>query len=778
MKNTRKRTNKCRNNGNQRSFYVLSAIIVILLISLLTINFSKANAVSSESSNFSTTNASTTCGNCKGYNKDTVFNQNVTFVKDAAIDYFTNERLPQTVNSKKKITLGEMINQKLVHSIVDSNGKSCSTTDSYVEVTKEKNEYTFKIFLSCSDISDYIIVHKGCADYCGNSQCEVKVTPEETKTQETKEYEYEYRKTISCQMTNWSNWSNWSTNRETIDNPNYKKEEIKTETVIEQIKVETDSETKVTYNCDQYEGYELIGTVCVKTDSSILEEDADINPKTYNCNQYEGYTLSGTKCVKDIASTEEHPAEKNPATYNCTKYGSEYKLIGTICVKSTSLTDEKPAEENVTTYNCTKYGSEYKLNGTKCVKAISVTDEKNADANPATYNCNKYGSKYKLSGTKCVKNITTTDEQPAEKNPTTYNCDKYGSQYNLSGSKCIKDTSYTDTISATPNYGTRQVASTCRKQICKTVQKLDCSTGSCVMKDEKTCSYYDDTCYDTEKYITGYSCPSDYTKSGTTCSKYIPQSDEQPAEKNPTTYNCNKYGSDYKLNGTKCIKSIEGQDTQNAEKNPTTYNCNKYGSEYKLSGSKCIKTVSDTDEKPAEENEATYNCTKYGNEYKLNGTKCVKAITTTDEKPAEENEATYNCTKYGSEYKLNGTKCVKEITTKDEKDADENPTTYNCDRYEGYTLKGNKCLKAKCDICTKEAEKVEEEICPEGYTKEGSVCTKMEDTEVEVTYYRYSTRSCEGGRTETKWSRNSNDTTLKSQGFYKTGNTRLLVITK
>ena len=760
---------------NQKSLFVLSAIIVILLISLLTINFNKANAASSNESS----NVSTACGNCKGYNKDTVFNQNVTFIKDAAIDYFTNERLPQTVNSKKKITLGEMINQKLVHTIVDSNGKSCSTTDSYVEVTKEKNEYTFKVNLSCSDVTDYIIVHKGCADYCGNSSCEVKVTPEETKTPETKEYEYEYRKTISCQMTNWSNWSNWSTNREIIDNPNYKKEEIKTETVIEKIKVETDTETKVTYNCDQYEGYELLGTVCVKTDSSILEEDADVNPTTYNCDKYgKEYKLEGTKCIKEEKSTLEEKADKNPTTYNCDKYGDGFVVKDNKCVKETEATDTQPATPNEPTYNCNKYGAGYTVKGNKCVKQTTVTDTQPATPNEPTYNCDKYGAGYTVKGNKCVKQTTVTDTQPATPNEPTYNCNKYGSGYNLVGSRCIKDTSYTDTFGATPNYDTRSVGYSCRKENCKTEQKLDCSTGSCVMKDEKVCTYYNGTCYRDEEYISGYSCPNGYTLSNTTCSKYIPRTDNQPATQNPTTYNCNKYGSEYKLSGDKCIKTTSGTDEKPATQNPTTYNCNKYGSEYKLSGDQCIKTTTGTDEKPAEENPTTYNCNKYGSDYKLNGKDCVKKYTDKEEKPAEENPATYNCDKYGKDYKLDGTNCVKEITTKDEKDAEENPTTYNCDKYEGYTLKGNKCLKAKCDVCAKEADKVEEEVCPEGYTKEGNVCTKMEDTEVEVTYYRYSTRSCVGGGTETKWSRSSNDTTLKSQGFYKTGNTRLLVITK
>ena len=93
-------------------------------------------------------------------------------------------------------------------------------------------------------------------------------------------------------------------------------------------------------------------------------------------------------------------------------------------------------------------------------------------------------------------------------------------------------------------------------------------------------------------------------------------------------------------------------------------------------------------------------------------------------------------------------------------------------------MSGNKCLKAKCDVCAKEADKVEESICPEGYTLENNTCKKVVEKEVEVTYYRYSTRACVGGSTQTKWSLDSNDTVLKAQGFNKTGRTRLLVINK
>ena len=110
-----------------------------------------------------------------------------------------------------------MKNEKIVRNVLDASGKSCSESESYVEVTKEKNEYVMKIFLSCSNMEDYIIVHLGCYDYCDSTVCEKKEEP-------VKEYEYEYKKTFSCEMSDWSSWGEWKTKREKTSN--LKKEDI------------------------------------------------------------------------------------------------------------------------------------------------------------------------------------------------------------------------------------------------------------------------------------------------------------------------------------------------------------------------------------------------------------------------------------------------------------------------------------------------------------------------------------------------------------------------
>ena len=707
------------------------AVIVISMLSLLTITRNSANADMISLSSKSDT--SDTCVACNG--KEFLYNQNTTFMKDAAINYFTNERLPQTLNSSKKLTLKEMLDEKLLYKLVDSNGKACSTTDSYVEVTKLENEYLFKINLSCSDITDYILVHQGCYNYCNDSSCEPK--KEEPKVEPKKEediYEYEFKKTVGCVMSDWSAWSEWTTERQQTSNN--KREESRTETVIESKIVEADKILKTVYNCDQFEGYKLVGDKCVSSTGKLDEKEATKNPTTYNCDKYPGYTLKDNKCVKTIETVDEVPADENSATYNCDKYPG-YKLSGTKCIKTTETEDSKPADENEATYNCNKY-SGYTLKGTKCVKEIETTDEKDADKNPTTYNCDKYPG-YTLSGSKCIKKTTVQDEKDADKNPTTYNCNKY-SGYTLSGTKCIKDTSHYDYADLIAVWGKKTEYYGCKRKVCTTKVVEDCSSGDCIEVPQQSCTYVDDTCSREVDAIVDYKCPDNYSRSGDQCRKYVSSQDTKKADENPATYNCNKYPG-YTLSGTKCIKSSESEDSKPADENPATYNCNKYSG------------------------------------YTLSGTKCIKKIKTTDEKDADKNPTTYNCNKYPG-YTLSGTKCIKKTETTDEKDADKNPTTYNCDKYDGYTLVGTKCVKAICDVCMKDAIKEEIQVCPDGYNENNTKCTKVENVEKQITYYRYSTRTCNGGYSDTKWTTNYNDSTLLNNGYRRTGNKRPLTITK
>ena len=54
-----------------------------------------------------------------------------------------------------------MYDNKLLVKFSDSNNRVCDNKKSYIEVTKEKEEYTMKVNLSCSDKEDYIMLHMG-----------------------------------------------------------------------------------------------------------------------------------------------------------------------------------------------------------------------------------------------------------------------------------------------------------------------------------------------------------------------------------------------------------------------------------------------------------------------------------------------------------------------------------------------------------------------------------------------------------------------------------------
>ena len=101
-----------------------------------------------------------------------IFQDNLERMKDAAISYYTTDRLPEQVGDKKKMTLGEMIENKLITKLIDKNNKEVNVEDSYVEITKMDNEYLLKVNLKDSEKEDYILVHLGCYNYCSKGLCE------------------------------------------------------------------------------------------------------------------------------------------------------------------------------------------------------------------------------------------------------------------------------------------------------------------------------------------------------------------------------------------------------------------------------------------------------------------------------------------------------------------------------------------------------------------------------------------------------------------------------
>lgn len=174
---------------------------------------------------------------------DRIFNENIISMKDAAKSYYTTPRLPKNVGDKVKMTLGEMLEKKIILPFTDKNGKACDTKASYVEITKYDEEFIMKVNLKCGKEENYLLVYMGCYDYCATTLCEKhtsdvkapvvykaqkaavvekKAVINNTNTntvivnptpqpQPTVEYLYEYKKTTNGYYKE-SDWSEWSTN--------------------------------------------------------------------------------------------------------------------------------------------------------------------------------------------------------------------------------------------------------------------------------------------------------------------------------------------------------------------------------------------------------------------------------------------------------------------------------------------------------------------------------------------------------------------------------------
>lgn len=417
-----------------------------------------------------------------------IFSQNVNSMKEAAISYFTTSRLPKNKGDKVSLTLSEMLDKKLLIPFLDSNSKQCDLTESYVEMTKMDDEYILKVNLSCSDNSDYILVHLGCYSYCETGLCEKKETVTQTTTTSkpvvkpmvTKKYEYEYEKVTDGKWGEWSDWSEWST--AIAQKTDYRNVRTKQETVVidtETIKVGTltkvtDADSKVVYG-DCPKGYtkSTDGKSCTRNVTTTDAKDATaVTNTTYNCNAYPGYTLSGNKCVKNTTSTDTKDATA-VANYNCP---AGWDRNGTVCstVKSVvsgtrrgsyidTITGASSVPANTATRIYVGTGADRVRECAGCtVKwvytydiyyAIPTYTDKTVYENATmtySYNCSAYPG-YTLSGNKCIKNVSSTDTKNATAvTNTTYNCNAYPG-YNLNGNKCTKQVTTTQTIKNSSN---------------------------------------------------------------------------------------------------------------------------------------------------------------------------------------------------------------------------------------------------------------------------------------------------------------------------------------
>ncbi len=357
-----------------------------------------------------------------------LFTDHITTMKESAQSYYTKERLPKKVGDKVSMTLGEMLDKKLLTSFVDSNNKQCSLTGSYVEITKMDKEYMMKVNLNCSDKSDYIITYLGCYNYCEDALCEKKDDNKQTSnnnnsgkkddnkpTPVVKKYEYEYELITNGKYGDWSNWSQWSTNY--VSSNNYRQVKVTTkEEVVDRVSV---------------------GTVPVYTPAIATTKTTTTSvSKKLKCpSGYKPYN-TGNKNSKICAAKPTQTASTTTMVTNTTQVDAIATTVkvcpdGSItqngyCFANSTVSDTKLASHDTTysdwvyvgreTYTTIRTSSntkKYTLVSSKdsldctntCKKVTKNTYDIYQRSANTTYNCNSYHG-YQLQGNKCIKTIT------------------------------------------------------------------------------------------------------------------------------------------------------------------------------------------------------------------------------------------------------------------------------------------------------------------------------------------------------------------------------------
>lgn len=561
-----------------------------------------------------------------------IFADNIDRMKDVAKSYYTLERLPKDINSSKRMTLKEMIDNKLILPLMDSNGKYCSEDDSYVEITKLENEYIIKVYLSCTDKQDYIIEHYGCYDICSD-QCQILATTSKSG----------YAGDITKKTTK-------NTGKVTTK---------KTNTIYEYQFVKNECTEKFDkYVCPS--GYYLAGDTCIKHGSEVIKVDAKkniTNVTSTDTKDAKPVVTSSTDLIDATCRTDYKTSTIN-AGYKKTTYSANkrtvtqkvtankvnsYDVKG--AVKTTKRQDVSYKEvQNYDVINADVIYSGYKwvyvstLTTTESNLQFVGEDEKLeqvdswsepvcktctttrivykywrfkkvANGDP-TYSCDAYPGYSLYDGNKCRKATTVTKVCPAgyDENGDVcsrwydeYSCSKYGSDYKLDESKktCTKTTT-------TYNCDGIGTATSDPKYCNKTTTEYYCPAGLDMIDGNKCVKYHD------------YYCPENtstktYTLNGTKCTVKTkvkvcscPSGSVQTEDKlhcaitnSDTKYTCEDYPG-YTLNGKKCTKTTVTQ--------KVTYSCD---TGYTLDGTTCIKTVETTDSKKAEKTYKTYCEQKY-----------------------------------------------------------------------------------------------------------------------------------------------------------------------
>lgn len=207
-------------------------------------------------------------------------------LETAGLKYFKSDNIPGEETKSVKVSLKQLQEQKLV-STIKSNSDTCDIDNSYVMLTKNKEDYTMKSYLKCGNSKDYTITNIGEYDYCGtNLLCKKN---ESIKTDDNKD-------------DNQKNTTDDNNNTNGNTNPNGNSEKTLSEFGPWENYVKASCDTQAVtcdandVNCLQevkiYTRKEIVGT---KTTNSTFQHTAlkYLNTKTEEtCSGYNYYVIS------------------------------------------------------------------------------------------------------------------------------------------------------------------------------------------------------------------------------------------------------------------------------------------------------------------------------------------------------------------------------------------------------------------------------------------------------------------------------------------------------
>lgn len=116
------------------------------------------------------------------FNNKKLLNKHTNTMKEAALSYYTDEKLPIEKNEKTKITLNKMIELNLVEELTYGSDKKCDTEASYVEVKKLEDDYLMTIYVKCGLNKKTTEIKINKYDHCDTTLCENNVEQTETPT--------------------------------------------------------------------------------------------------------------------------------------------------------------------------------------------------------------------------------------------------------------------------------------------------------------------------------------------------------------------------------------------------------------------------------------------------------------------------------------------------------------------------------------------------------------------------------------------------------------------